>query len=140
MAFFGLCGVKKRGNTTSRVPLTSRDPLHFPKHRSYFQSAFDSRRPLRKSGRLCSRRWLDVAVGATTPTAGQRPFGWGGELEEGKKNPTDANISAQMLRVFFFKTGVVTARQKLSGENGESIHLNDWAFSRMIAAFSGPIY
>ena len=31
VVFFGLYGVKKRGNTTSRVPSTSRDPSHFPK-------------------------------------------------------------------------------------------------------------
>ena len=29
--FLGLYGVKKRGNTTNRVPPTSQDPSHFPK-------------------------------------------------------------------------------------------------------------
>ena len=31
MVFFGLYGAKKRGNTTSRVPPSSRDPSHFPR-------------------------------------------------------------------------------------------------------------
>ena len=37
MVFFGLEGVKKRGNTTSQEPRPSRDPLHFPNgHPSLF--------------------------------------------------------------------------------------------------------
>ena len=34
--FFSLYRVKKRGNTTSRVPLTSRDPSHFPTYHPNF--------------------------------------------------------------------------------------------------------